>query len=158
MLQGDTPTWVGPTVAISLVVIAGAFVTIAAAAALAAREAAQQARALARSLERLQTDLAPVLDAVKAISRHGEELATMVQGEATAIVETSRRLRGRVEEGADRIQERWERLQSLYDIVEEEIEETALDVAASLRTVRRGAGWLARIRRFLLGSGRARRR
>jgi hypothetical protein len=41
-------------------------------------------------------------------------------------------------------------LKSLYDVVHEEVEDTALDVAAVLRSARRGNGVLGRIRRLLV--------
>jgi hypothetical protein len=52
--------------------------------------------------------------------------------------------------GADRIQTRLADLETLYDVVHEEVEETALDVASALRTVRTGSGVVARLRRLLV--------
>jgi hypothetical protein len=40
----------------------------------------------------------------------------------------------------------------LYDVVHTEVESTALDVAAALRSVRRGNGMLGRVRRILVPS------
>ena len=41
-------------------------------------------------------------------------------------------------------------LDALYEVVHEEVEETALDVAARVRSVRNGAGMVSRIRRWLV--------
>ena len=45
-----------------------------------------------------------------------------------------------------------EELGTLYDVVHDEVEGTALDVAAALRSVRRGNGMLGRVRRLLVPS------
>ncbi len=145
---GVVAGWVGPTMAISLVIIAGAFLVIAAASALAARQAAREMQQLSRVIESLRTDLAPALTAVQAVSGEGQRLAGMVGNEAEELVRASRQLR----EG---LRERLANLEAIYEVLEEEIEDTAVDVAVTLRTFRSGAGWFGRIRR-LLGGGRRR--
>ena len=145
---GVVAGWVGPTMAISHVIIAGAFLVIAAASALAARQAAREMQQLSRVIESLRTDLAPALTAVQAVSGEGQRLAGMVGNEAEELVRASRQLR----EG---LRERLANLEAIYEVLEEEIEDTAVDVAVTLRTFRSGAGWFGRIRR-LLGGGRRR--
>ncbi len=140
--------WVGPTIALSLVVIAGAFVMIALATAATARQASVEMRRLSGVLEELRTDLSPALKAVQAVSDEGQRLAAMVGGEAEELVRSSRQLR----EG---LQRRVANLEAVYEVLEEEVEETAIDLAVTLRTFRSGAGWYSRIRR-LLGGGRRR--
>ncbi len=148
-LQADVVGgWVGPTMAISLVIIAGAFLVIAAASALAARQAAREMQQLSRVIESLRTDLAPALTAVQAVSGEGQRLAGMVGTEAEELVRASRQLR----EG---LKDRLANLEAIYEVLEEEIEDTAVDVAVTLRTFRSGAGWFGRLRR-LLGGGRRR--
>lgn len=142
------PGWVGPTMAISLVIIALAFLVIAASTALAARKAAEEMRQLARVIESLRTDLSPALVAVQAVSGEGQRLAGLVGTEAEELVRASRQLR----EG---LRERLASLEAIYEVLEEEIEDTAVDVAVTLRTFRSGAGWFGRLRR-LLGGGRRR--
>jgi hypothetical protein len=142
-----TPGWVGPTMAISLVIIALAFVLIAAALALAARGAAREMHQLSHVIETLRGDLAPALTAVQALSGESERLATMIGGEAEELVNASRRLR----EG---LGVRVANLEAIYEVLEEEVEETALDFAVTLRNFRTGAGWFSRLRRLL---GRRRR-
>ena len=149
LLQADVAGgWVGPTMAISLVIIAGAFLVIAAASAMAARQAAREMQQLSRVIESLRTDLAPALTAVQAVSGEGQRLAGMVGTEAEELVRASRQLR----EG---LKDRLANLEAIYEVLEEEIEDTAVDVAVTLRTFRSGAGWFGRIRR-LLGGGRRR--
>ena len=50
------------------------------------------------------------------------------------------------------MQARLEDLDALYEVVHEEVEETALDVAARVRSVRNGAGMVGRIRRWLVAA------
>jgi uncharacterized protein YoxC len=148
LLQAETAAgWVGPTVAISLVIIALAFVAIALASALAAREAAREMRQLSRVMETLRTDLAPALGAVQSMSGEGKRLAAMVGDEAEELVKASRQLR----EG---LRERVANLEAIYEVLEEEVEETALDLAVTLRGFRTGAGWFSRLRRLLGGRRR----
>ena len=143
-----TAGWVGPTMALSLVVIALAFIVIAASTALAAKQAAGEMQKLSHVLDGLRTDLAPALSAVALVSGEGHKLATMVSTEAEEIVRTSRRFR----EG---LTERIERLDAVYEVLGEEVEETALDVAVALRKVRTGAGWFGLVRQ-LVSRGRRR--
>jgi hypothetical protein len=43
-------------------------------------------------------------------------------------------------------------VETLYDVVHDEVEGAALDVAATLRSLRRGNGMLGRVRRILVPS------
>jgi len=139
--------WVGPTMAVSLMVIALAFALIAAAMALAVRQAVAEMRQLSEAMQSLRSDLAPALGAVQAVSAEGHRLAGMVGGEAEELVRASRQLR----EG---VRTRIANLEAIYDVLEEEVEETALDVAVTLRQIRSGAGWFGRLRRLLAGRRR----
>jgi len=141
------PAWVGPTMAISLVIIALAFVIIALATAAAARKATLEMQQLARVIESLRTDLAPAIGAVRSVSGEGQRIAGLVTGEAEELVRASRALR----EG---LRQRIANLEALYDVLEEEVEETAIDVAVTLRSIRTGAGWFGRLRRLLRGRRR----
>jgi uncharacterized protein YoxC len=139
---GTEPGWVGPTVAISLVIIALAFLVIAAAAALAARQAAHEMRQLSRVIESLRIELSPALKAVQAVSGEGERLAALVSHETEEIVRASRTLR----EG---LRDRIVSLEAVYQVLAEEVEETALDAAVTLRTFRTGVSWFGVFRRLL---------
>ena len=50
------------------------------------------------------------------------------------------------------IEAKLEDLETLYDVVHDEVEDTALDLAAALRSLRRGNGMLGRVRRMLVPS------
>jgi len=149
--------WVGPTIAISLVVIALAFAAIAAAVLLAGKGLSDALERVIVSIDRLQSDLVPALKSLGQMAEDGRDLAQAVKQEVGGITATSQRLRERLELGSERLAERLENLEAVYDVVEEEVTEAALDFTATIRTIRSGAGWFGKIRR-LLGGGSARRR
>jgi uncharacterized protein YoxC len=144
------PGWVGPVVAISLVVVALAFVGIAIGVLVVASRLIEPVHDLSRVIRSLQDDLAWALKGLRQLTEQSQDLVAVVRNEAGAFAHTSRRLRRKVMRGAERIQNRLVDLETLYDVVHEEVEETALDVAAALRTVRTGAGVVGRLRRLLV--------
>jgi hypothetical protein len=58
----------------------------------------------------------------------------------------------------DRIEDRLVDLDTLVDVVQEEVEETVLDVSAALRTTRRGSALAGTVKRLLFGKSRRKRR
>lgn len=144
------PGWVGPVVAVSLLVVALAFLGIAVGILIVASRLIEPVHQLSRVIQSLQDDLAGALKGIRQVTEQSQDLLSVVRNEAGAFAHTSRRLRRQVLRGAERIQTRLTDLETLYDVVHEEVEETALDVAAALRTVRTGSGVLGRIRRLLV--------
>jgi hypothetical protein len=76
----------------------------------------------------------------------------VVRHEAGAFAQTARRLRRKTVRAVDRIEAKLEDLETLYDVIHDEVEGTALDLAAALRTLRRGNGMLGKVRRMLVPS------
>jgi methyl-accepting chemotaxis protein len=146
--------WVGPTMALSLVVIALSFIIIAAVAAIVGREAAQALETLSKEVGELREELQPTMRSVKAMSEEAQGLASQLKVEAGEIIRTSSEIRHDVRRGVDRVRERLEDLDALAEVMQDELEETALDVAARVRSVRTGAGIIGRIRRLLVRGGR----
>ncbi len=140
--SGTVPGWVGPVMALSLLVIALAFVIIAIAVAVTARQAAREMQQLLTVIEGLRSDLAPALKLTQSFAGHGDRLVTAVTGETEEIVRASKALRTGLER-------RFENLQAVYDVLAEEVEETAIEAAVSLRSLRSGIGWFGVIRRLL---------
>jgi uncharacterized protein YoxC len=141
MVEG--PAWVGPTIAIGVSIIALGFLAIAVGALLAFRKIAEAAE----SLRHLREDLGPTMKSIQGLTEKGNEITNAVRTEVLAVVETSRQLRGQVESGVERVRDRLGDLEALYDVVEEEVEETALSVASALRRFREGAGVVTRLKR-----------
>jgi len=110
--------------AISLAVIALAALTVAVALVFAARAA----MGLFRAVQQLA---GPALADV----RH---LVGGIRTEADALVGTSRDIRLRIVKAADAAEERLADLDALAEVVQAEVEDTALDAVATLRNVRRG--------------------
>lgn len=150
----QTPAWVGPTIAISLAVIALSIVAAAVTAAIAVLRLSGQARKIAEVVKGLQDDVGQAVKAARQLTEQAQDLLVLVRHEAGAYAQTGRRLRRKVVRGVDRIEGRLADLESLYNVVHDEVEDTALDVAAALRSVRRGNGMLGRVRRLLVASRR----
>ena len=150
------PTWVGTVTAVSLVLIALSFVSIAIGALIAFKKSQDALKLMAHVLQGLDDDLIPAFRSLRDMAEKGKGVADVVKNEADAFARTGRRLRRRVRNGADRIEERLQDLDALYEVVHEELEEAALSMATLVRTVRTGGGVLQRIKRVLPG-GRRRR-
>jgi hypothetical protein len=116
--------WVGVVTALSLAVIALAAIVVAA----ASVASALGVRTLVRALEQVA---GPAISDVR-------QLIGTIKGEADALVGTSRDIRLRILRAADAAEGRLADLDALVEVVQEEVEETALDAAATLRNVRRG--------------------
>jgi uncharacterized protein YoxC len=149
---GTTPDWVGPTVAISLAVLALSFLGMAIAVAVAAFRVAAQAKKVGALVDGLQDDIASTLKRVRNLTEQAQDVMVLVRHETGAFAQTARRLRRKTVRAADRIEAKLQDLETLYDVVHDEVEDTALDVAAGLRSLRRGTGMLGRVRRMLVPS------
>ncbi|HKH84614.1 MAG TPA: hypothetical protein VKA25_13075 [Gemmatimonadales bacterium] len=153
VLQVSTaPDWVGPTVAISLAVLALSFLGMGIAVAVAALKLAKQAAKVGTLVDGLQDDIARTLKGVRNLSEQAQDVMVVVRHEAGAFAQTSRRLRRKMVRGADQIEAKLQDLETLYDVVHDEVESTALDVAATLRSVRKSTGMIGRVRRILVPS------
>jgi uncharacterized protein YoxC len=149
---GATPDWVGPTVAISLAVLALSFLGMAITVAIAALRVAEQVKKVGALVDGLQGDVASTLKRVRNLTEQAQDVMVLVRHEAGAFGQTARRLRRKTVRAVDRIEAKLQDLETLYDVVHDEIESTALDVAAGLRSLRRGNGMLGRVRRMLVPS------
>jgi methyl-accepting chemotaxis protein len=142
-MESTMPGWVGPTAAIALVVIALAFAAIGIAVWLLSRTAL-------RELRELRGEIRPAITAVRRITDAGADLSGDIKEEIQEYLATSRAVRQDLERGVYQVKARLADLDALYEVVHEEVEETALDVAAGVRSMRNGAGMVSRIRRWLV--------
>lgn len=124
--------WVGPVGAISLVVIALAFVVIAVAVAL-------MGRAVASAIQALQKEIV-----------EGRAVVTRLQHEVEEVIRTSQRVRGDLDRGLRRARHRLADLDALAEVMQEEVTDTALDVASRVRSFRTGTSVIGRLRRLFL--------
>ncbi len=154
LFQAGGAPWVGPVAALSLLVIALVYLAIGVALLVAMRTVAEKQKALAHSLRELRDDLDPTLRSVKRIAADGEEIAHMVRHEAAGVVHTTKRLRRRLDAFADRMHRRMQDVEALYEVLYDEVEDTALDLASKVRRVRSGGSLINRVSRFLVGGRR----
>jgi hypothetical protein len=129
------PTWVAVMTALSLAVVAVAAIVIA----VSSVVAALGLRAFLRVLRELA---APAVGDVR-------QLVASIRTEAESLVGTSRALRERIVRAADAAETRLADLDALFEVVQAEVESTVLDVAATVRLVRRGLSLLDWGRRTL---------
>jgi uncharacterized protein YoxC len=149
-MGGTMPGWVGPTIAISLVVIALAFAIIGLALGLVAVKASREIAGLSKLVSRLRAEITPALMSIRRVADTGAELSDEIRDEAKEYIQVSRDVRHDLQRGVRKVKRKLDDLDALYEVVHEEVEETALDVAAGLRSVRNGAGMVGRIRRWLV--------
>jgi hypothetical protein len=149
-----TPAWVGPTMAISLAVIALSVLGMAIVVGKSVLRLAAHRKRIAAVFENLQEEAQQAIVAARRLTEQAQDLMVLVRHEAGAFAETSRRVRRKVVRGIDRVEERLADLETLYDVVHDEVEDTALDVAAALRSARQGNGMIGRVRRLLVPSRR----
>jgi methyl-accepting chemotaxis protein len=83
------------------------------------------------------------------MAEEAQGLATTVKSEVHEIIRTSSEVRHDVRRGVDKVRERLEDLDALAEVMQEELEDTAIDVAARVRSVRSGFGIVGRLRRLL---------
>lgn len=118
------PTWVGVVSAVSLMIIALA----ALAGGVAIVAAALGVRA---ALKALKSFGGPAIADVRL-------LISNIKTEADALVGTSRDIRHRIMRAADAAEERLTALDSVAEVMQDELEDAAVDAAATMREVRRG--------------------
>lgn len=130
-----TPAWIGPTMAISLVIIALSFLAIAGGALYTLRFAKQQ-------VETLKVQLGKFNDEARVVTH---KLKGEIEGFTDISTEAREKLRGAI----DSVEVRLKDLDALVEVLQEEAEETALDVAAFVRTARRAGGVLGTARKMM---------
>ena len=111
-------------------------------------------RSAQRAIDTLERDARPALLAAKGITEDAAKLVSTFKDEAGDVVTSVKDVRERFEVMIDKTEERLQDLDALIDVVHYEVEETALDVAAALRTTRRGATVVRAMKRAFLGKGR----
>jgi methyl-accepting chemotaxis protein len=98
-------------------------------------------------LESVDRDARPALDAVRRTADETSRVAQTIREEVVALSGTSRDVRERVHRTAAALEDRFVEFDTLLDILHDEVEDAVLDVAALLRTTRRGAGLMRGLRR-----------
>ena len=105
---------------------------------------------LGRVRRLLDRDGQPLLQAARAVAEDAGKIVGQLRGEIEQIVATSRDVRLRVSGAAGSLDERARDLEAVLDILQDEVEETALDVAVALRATRRGTSVIRAVKRAFL--------
>ena len=116
------PTWVTVVTALSLAILALSAIVI-------AMSAVVGALGIRTFLHVLHDLAGPAVGDVR-------QLVGTIRAEADSLVGTSRELRERIVRATDAAAARLADLDALFEVVQEEVETTVLDVAATVRTVR----------------------
>jgi hypothetical protein len=147
--EGAMASWVGPTIAIALAIIAACYLGLAIVMIGAIREARQKSDSMARELADLRGDLGPALHAVNRFGESGSEIVALLRDEVGEVVAASQTLRRQVQRGVHQAQHRLADLDALLEVATEEADAALLDAANALDSVRTSAGLLAQVGRFL---------
>jgi uncharacterized protein YoxC len=147
-------SWADVVTAISTAVIAVVALSVGVAALAAIRHMSALRAVLERVAESLERDARPVLQSVRSVVEDATGVIAAVRSEADGFIGASHDLRDRLERLVGRTEERLQDLDALVDVLQYEVEETALDVAAALRTTRRGASVFRAMKRAFLRRGR----
>jgi methyl-accepting chemotaxis protein len=98
----------------------------------------------------------PAIESFRTMIADASTVVTKVKTEVDGLADTSRVIRKRAERAAASIDDRLHDIEALVDVVQQEVEDVALDITAALRTTRRGGKLFKRMRRALLRRGRRR--
>jgi hypothetical protein len=139
--------WPAVLTAVSTAAIAVLLALPAVASFLLFRELRRAVRALERFGDTVQREVLPAVQSARGVAEQATQIAAKIRGEVDGLVETSEDLRGRVKRAADATEDRLNDLEALLDVLYEEVEDTALDVAAALRTTRRGVSVIGAVKR-----------
>ena len=148
----------GPVIAISVLVIAICYLAMAFAIGGAVRSAIKRSEGLEHQLAELRRELAPTLAAFQRLGESSVAVADEARNEVQQIVDGVHRVRVDVEAGINRTRRRLADFEAMIDVVQEEVEDTALDVAAAIHTARSGLGIVGQLRRLVRPRSRRRRR
>lgn len=128
--------------AISVAIIALMFVVLAIVALISLRD-------VGRLLSRLDVFAAVLERDGPAMLESARTVVSSLREEVGQIVATSREVRERIKGTAGSLEERVRDFEAVLDVLQDEVEETALDVAAALRATRRGTSLLGAMKRAL---------
>lgn len=143
--------WPAVVTALATAVLAGSVLALMIGLMAAMRRTNALTERLTRLMENLDRDARPTLDAVRRTVDDAGRVAVLVRDEVQAVVGTSKDIRQRAQRTAAALEERFLELETLLDVLQDEMEETALDIAALLRTTRRGSGLFRKAKRAFLG-------
>lgn len=143
------PGWIGPTIAISLLLMALCTVGLTLAVTIAFRETMQGAKGLTGELAELRHELAPMINALNRFGDAGSEVVDIARAEIREVVAASQGLRADVRRARRRASRRLADLDAFVEVMQEEIEDTGIAAASAARTLRSGGAVAGQVSRLL---------
>ena len=127
------PAWIATTIAVSLVIIAASMLTVGAVALFIGVGLKRRTREVSVQLSALTGD--------------AKVVAARLRHEIDGFADISTEARGKLKGALSAVETRLQDLDALAEVVQEEVQETALSAASLLRTVRRSGRVLGAARR-----------
>jgi uncharacterized protein YoxC len=146
--------WPAVVTALSTLTIAVAVLALILAMVVVLRRVSALSSSMTRVVDALERDARPALESVRHTAEEANRLGVAIRTEVEGFAGTSQRLRGRVERASRALEDRFNDLATLLDVLQDELEDTVLDLAAVMRTTRRGTGLFRAARRVILGRKR----
>jgi uncharacterized protein YoxC len=148
--------WAETLTAISTAAIAVSLLTVGVGLLFVMRDVRNVLSALEALTKTFEQDGKPTIQSIRNMIDDASAVVSTVKTEVDGLADSSKQIRKRAENLAASIDDRLRDIEALVDVVQEEVEDTALDVAAALRTTRRGGKLFKRMKRALLRRGRRR--
>ena len=101
----------------------------------------------------LEEDARRAVRSARRAARNAPRRARCIKEEAYHFARTGKKVRGRVDDVTELVHQRVDEMDALYEVVADELEDAAVDVASSVRSLR-GNPVLRVARRFLGVGGR----
>jgi methyl-accepting chemotaxis protein len=151
------PGWIGPTIAISLLLMALCTVGLTLAALVVFREVLQGAKGVSSELQELRAELGPMIRALNRFGEAGTEVVDIARQEIREVVAASQDLRADIRRARRRAGRRLADLDAFVEVMQEEIEETGIAAATAMRSLRAGGGVAGQVGRMLVSRRRSKR-
>jgi uncharacterized protein YoxC len=148
--------WAEALTAVSTATIALALLGACVAVIFLLRDARKLIAELQSLTKKIDEEGKPAIESVRTMIADASTIMATVKTEVDGLADTSKGIRKRAERAAASIDDRLHDIETLVDVVQQEVEDTALDITAALRTTRRGGKLVKRMRRALLRRGRRR--
>lgn len=105
-------------------------------------------------LDWMDQEARPTLELARTVLQDSAHISTVLKRETDEFANTAGGIRQGLVRVRDAAEERLQDLDTLLEVVQEEVEDTMLDVASALRTTRRGTKIFRTMKRAFLGRGR----
>lgn len=107
-----------------------------------------------RLVTALDYDARPALQSARKLADDAGAVVARVRSEVDGFADSAKDVRERLGKATKAVEERVRDMETVVDLVQFEVEETALDIAAALRTTRRSTQVLRAMKRAFLGRTR----